>query len=308
MRRQDNSCAPLSARPPAGAVSGLEAFTCWLIRRGARSAPPSLSERLEEEWRADLAAHRGRFSRLRFALGCCRASRVIAHELAAATRTAAAAAGPRSVTLYAQPDLSRLSPRTAVLLLILCLHALVIYALGAGLAGRVLEDIAPAIHVSFTESLARIAPPPPLPRRPEFTQPTVEIIESLIPLDTPPAANVIEELSPSIPEHPLPPPPTGVATRMGGGPGAGFPNTEDYYPAASRRIGEKGVATVAVCVDAAGRLTGEPLIAQSSGSARLDEGALRLARAGSGHYRPTTQDGRAVSACYPYRIRFELRD
>jgi TonB family protein len=65
---------------------------------------------------------------------------------------------------------------------------------------------------------------------------------------------------------------------------------------------------VQVCVDANGRLTSQPAITQSSGSARLDEGALTLARAGSGHYRATTEDGRAVSSCFPFRIRFEFRD
>ncbi|TLY91210.1 MAG: energy transducer TonB, partial [Gammaproteobacteria bacterium] len=48
--------------------------------------------------------------------------------------------------------------------------------------------------------------------------------------------------------------------------------------------------------------------ARSSGSARLDDGALKLAHAGSGHYRPTTEDGRPVDSCYVFRIRFELRD
>jgi hypothetical protein len=55
-----------------------------------------------------------------------------------------------------------------------------------------------------------------------------------------------------------------------------------------------------------GRLTGEPSVAQSSGSVRLDDGALKLARAGSGHYRATTEDGRAVDSCYPFRITFAL--
>jgi hypothetical protein len=51
-----------------------------------------------------------------------------------------------------------------------------------------------------------------------------------------------------------------------------------------------------------------PALAQPSGSQRLDEAALRLARAGSGHYRPTTENGAPVNACYSYRIRFELTD
>ena len=62
-----------------------------------------------------------------------------------------------------------------------------------------------------------------------------------------------------------------------------------------------------VCVDGDGRLASDPLMAQSSGITRLDEAALKLAKAGSGHYRSTTEDGRPVSYCYPFRIRFELK-
>jgi hypothetical protein len=41
---------------------------------------------------------------------------------------------------------------------------------------------------------------------------------------------------------------------------------------------------------------------------RLDEGALKLAKAGSGHYRTTTENGRPVSFCYPLNVRFQLRN
>jgi len=65
---------------------------------------------------------------------------------------------------------------------------------------------------------------------------------------------------------------------------------------------------VRVCVDDRGRLAAQPTIARSSGSARLDDGALKLARAGSGHYRSSTEDGRPVPSCYPFRITFALRE
>lgn len=68
------------------------------------------------------------------------------------------------------------------------------------------------------------------------------------------------------------------------------------------------MATVSVCVDPLGRLAAAPSLAASSGSAHLDEGALTLARAASGHYRPTTDNGRPISDCYALRIRFELRN
>jgi TonB family protein len=104
---------------------------------------------------------------------------------------------------------------------------------------------------------------------------------------------------------------TGIATpvnRVRGGPGAGFPSADIYYPASAKRLGEHGVAAVHVCVDPAGRLTSAPTIADPSGSSRLDAGAIMLARAGSGRYRPTMEDGQAVQSCYTFRVRFQLRD
>jgi hypothetical protein len=36
--------------------------------------------------------------------------------------------------------------------------------------------------------------------------------------------------------------------------------------------------------------------------------ALKLAKAGSGHYLATTEDGRPVNSCYPFRIRFQIKN
>lgn len=41
--------------------------------------------------------------------------------------------------------------------------------------------------------------------------------------------------------------------RVPGGPGSGFPNTDDYYPSIAKRMEEQGVTTVRVCVGATGR-------------------------------------------------------
>lgn len=51
-----------------------------VIGHAARRTPTALSERLLEEWTADLADHRGRLVRLRFALGCYWAAIVIEHD------------------------------------------------------------------------------------------------------------------------------------------------------------------------------------------------------------------------------------
>ncbi|MBS0388243.1 MAG: TonB family protein [Proteobacteria bacterium] len=101
--------------------------------------------------------------------------------------------------------------------------------------------------------------------------------------------------------------PVADVSRVSGGIGAGFPSAEVFYPASAKRLGEQGVADVRVCVDGSGRLTGIPTVSQSAGSPRLDEGAIRLAQAGSGHYRPATENGRAVSSCFAIRVRFMLQ-
>jgi TonB family protein len=132
------------------------------------------------------------------------------------------------------------------------------------------------------------------------------VIEFPPPQDGIAAIRDVETQLPSAP--PQPPTPRPSLNRIVGGPGAGFPDTDDFYPDAARALGEQGVVTIHVCVDSAGRLSADPSVVVSSGSARLDQGALRLAQAGSGHYRATTEDGRPVSSCYPFRVRFHFKD
>ncbi len=127
-------------------------------------------------------------------------------------------------------------------------------------------------------------------------EPTMQSIVKEAPAETPPT------------DPPLTPP--AEVKRVLGQPGAGFPNTADFYPSQSIRLEEKGVATVRACVDAAGRLTAAPTIVQSTGKGRLDEAALKLARAGSGHYRATTENGQPVNLLLRFRhpLRFEELD
>lgn len=87
----------------------------------------------------------------------------------------------------------------------------------------------------------------------------------------------------------------------------GFPTTNDFYPSTSIYREEEGAATVEACIDGKGRRTSDPKIIESTRSPRLDEAALKLAKAGSGHYQATTEDGRPVDSCYAFRIRFSLR-
>lgn len=61
-----------------------------------------------------------------------------------------------------------------------------------------------------------------------------------------------------------------------------------------------------VCADDAGRLTQDPTIIHSSGNPGLDQAAVRIAKSGSGNYRPaSTLNGKPVSGCAQLSIRFE---
>jgi TonB family protein len=160
------------------------------------------------------------------------------------------------------------------------------------------------------EDVPNHQPPPTLPPPPKFSPPVIDIPPTDVPLDVPADdEHTIQQLIAPSDDHLPPPSATAhLIKRVLGGPGKGFPNTNDFYPYPAIRAGEKGVVGVRTCVDDTGRLTAAPTIARPSGSSSLDEGALKLAKAGSGHYRPTTEDGLPVSSCYEFLIRFDLRE
>jgi TonB family protein len=285
----------------------------WLIHHAARSAPELLSQRLEEEWLADLAVRPSAASRLRFALGCCWATRVIAleHSLSTARLVTPGIEAKATIASYAHHNLGWFSRRTTALGLVACLHIAVFYAFMVGLSNTITKVNTPPLqNRDLQETHPRDMPPLPPPNldRVKLDLPDLDPNVTIIVDEDP---NVIRAAGPQV----LPPThgseqisPPHVAKQMQGGPGAGFPNPDDYYPPLAKRLEEQGVATVRVCVDANGRLTSDPTTFEGTGSARLDEGALKLARAGSGHYRATTEDGRPVNSCYPFRIRFQIKN
>lgn len=304
-----NDHDPCAAQPATGLPRNLlwiDAAAHRLLQRAARRAPPSLAERLEEEWLADMAARRSSLARLRLAIGCCWAVSVIADEHRAPKVAAATAArGSRSLTAYVPAESSIFSRRSAAVLAILALHALLIYLLATGIVHRIANPAPAPITATFTNDPRTHERPPPLPG-PQLGAGTIHPPTRIDRIDAPVVTDPVIGSGPG--DAPPPTAPAGsTMRRVPGGPGKGFPNTADFYPDAAIRLDEQGAASVQVCVSAGGRLTSDPTIAQSSGSRRLDGGALALAKAGSGHYRPTTEDGRAVSSCFPVRMRFTLQ-
>jgi TonB family protein len=77
-------------------------------------------------------------------------------------------------------------------------------------------------------------------------------------------------------------------------------------PAARVAAPAAGATELRVCADDAGHLTQTPTIVRSSGDASLDAAAVKIARAGSGNYRPAPSiGGKPASGCATLLIRFE---
>lgn len=292
---------------PDAAPAWDQTLACKLVRRAARKAPPGLRGRLEEEWLADLAARESATARIRFGLGCCWATRVIARDFGVAIEaTAGSASGQRLLVAAGGDVFSRFSRRTTALIAIVCLHAAIFYlymndfvrSAPVSQPGPFVGDVIkqPARQYLPTPIAQPRLAPTALPEVPTPEIPNLSVDPATITVAHPPEPAAVVLVAPK------------RVDLVAGGPGAGFPNTGDYYPAMARRLGESGITAVRVCVDPLGRLTADPTIFQSSGVTRIDQGALNLARAGSGHYRPTTENGQAVSACYAFRIRFQLDD
>ena len=105
--------------------------------------------------------------------------------------------------------------------------------------------------------------------------------------------------------------PVTTASTMPARPGAKVdfqrsPALESYYPLSARRAEQQGVATLRSCVDAAGRLSGEPAVVESTGFASLDRGAVDWARVA--RYPPASDGGRPVDSCATFRVRFVLQE
>jgi protein TonB len=205
-------------------------------------------------------------------------------------------------------DTQLLTRRSVVFVAILALHALIGWVFAVGLARKAIDMIAPPIQADVVQEVEKKDEPPP-PPPPQLERPPVEVPPPDVTIDLPAEAPPTAILD-TTDKHVVAPPPVPapvhhvvVPPKMG----KGFPNTDDYYPSASQRLGESGAVMVHACVGANGRLTAPPTIEKPSASPRLDEGALRLAKAGDGKYVAQTEDGKPVDSCFVFKVTFQLK-
>jgi hypothetical protein len=151
----------------------------WLIHNAALLAPPDLSARLEEEWRADLAVvsatRLARLARLRFAVGCCWATGVIVWQHRPEMLPVAnVPIRPKAAIGYIPDESGIFANRSVSLFLIAGLHMLLFYVVMTGLAVNIVNSVPNSFHARLTQSL----PPGDLPRPlslPQLSMSTLEI-------------------------------------------------------------------------------------------------------------------------------------
>jgi protein TonB len=208
------------------------------------------------------------------------------------------------MSAYIEQDSGFFTRRGVVVGVILGLHVFIAWALATGLAHRAIEALAPPIQTVIEQETKQEAPPPP-PPPPTFERPPVEIPPTDTVIELPVQQAATTAITNTTTQHVAAPPPKALGAIVAPKTGKNFPNSEDFYPAASKRLNEEGSSVVKVCVGPNDKLTETPVVAQSSGSARLDEGAINLAKAG--RYQHGTEDGKPMTACFQFRVTFKMQ-
>ena len=151
----------------------------------------------------------------------------------------------------------------AVFGLIVGLHILLGYGLVSGLARKVVEVIAPPLVTDIIEEIKPEDKPPP-PPPPQIERPPVQVPPPDVVIDIPMETNTTAISNVTDKAVPVQAPPVQVVVARTPAKIGRMPSSEDYYPAASKRAEEQGTVTVKVCVDAKGKLIGDPTVVTSS--------------------------------------------
>ena len=197
--------------------------------------------------------------------------------------------------------------RTAVLAAIIFLHVFIAWALATGLARKAIEVLAPPIQTDIVQEEKNKAEPPP-PPPPEMRKQVVEVPPPDINIAMPEVGPTTNAISAVVKKDAPAPVVKAAVAATAIGLGKGFPNVDDYYPDASRRLGEEGLTVVDICVGPDGKLTEPPKVGKTSGHERLDQAAVKVASVGSGRFKPATEEGKPVSKCTQLPIRFKLHN
>ena len=208
--------------------------------------------------------------------------------------------------MYYYQDSRRITWRRSVAFVsVVLLHLIFAYALWHSLdfsLKRVTEQ--PILIQQIDQPRARDMPTVPQVKvsqiRPYVRQP--EYVDVNAPVET--NAITVQSISAAPPAATVQPGPV-VRTGASVDPRNPLHIGEEYYPDASKRLGEEGACRVKLQVPADGRIT-DAQVVQSSGFARLDNACLKGVI--GQRMLPATEDGKAVDSETVIRIHWKLRN
>jgi periplasmic protein TonB len=187
-------------------------------------------------------------------------------------------------------------PRGAALIAVIILHIGIVWAFYTGLAGKLVQKIIPPVEIAQIDKPKDVDKPPPPPPKLEEVKPFVPPPE-FVDIQAAPVTNAITETTQvqrAPPPVAAPAPAQRNVVRASIDPKHPFPNSEDYYPDASKRAGEEGRCIVEFTVATDGHIT-NPEVTQTSGHPRLDEACIKLIKAAP-KLRPATEDGKPLES------------
>lgn len=199
------------------------------------------------------------------------------------------------------------SSRSWFLAAIVLLHLGFFWALSAGLSIREIFLPPPATEVSFVDEKKTIDPDQVEPVTPD----PLRLEPLVIPRPDIPLGSTEKSVEGTTEATRDPPPAGKSGSSAVPEPVVVWPSLdysrfrEPVYPVSERRAGHEGTVVLLVEVLPNGRV-GEVKLMQSSGYAKLDDSALREARAW--RFKPGTRDGVPISMWKQVPVKFELKN
>jgi protein TonB len=193
--------------------------------------------------------------------------------------------------------------------IVIAIHLGAYYVIESGLSQAIIEMVAPPVETKIIEEDTQEEEPPPPPPPPDMAPPPPFIPPPEVTVQVQASTNAIvavtnERPPPAPPPVAAPPAPPPVAlTKAGFDPRRPVRSNADFYPSASIRAEEEGVATVDIFIDAEGRVT-DARIKQSSGFERLDEATLKYVK--TWRMKPATRGGVAEGSWVTIPVRWKL--
>jgi len=196
-------------------------------------------------------------------------------------------------------------PRGAALIAVIILHIGIVWGFYTGLAGKLIQKVIPPVEIAQIDKPKEVDKPPPPPPKLEEVKPFVPPPEFVDIQAAPQQTNAITQTTQRQAPAPVaaPPPVHHDVVRASMDPRHPFPNSEDYYPDASRRAGEQGRCVLQLTVAPDGKVA-NATVEQSTGFPRLDEACLKLVK--NGRLKPETVDGKPVESTVSVPIMWKL--